>query len=80
MADMKGSCHTVALKVMCRGIHSGLLSQYVAFVHKSRLKNAPVDLSEVIEAVNTFLSPLAEALASGGSFQGTWKPPGPWKE
>jgi predicted nucleotidyltransferase component of viral defense system len=52
--------------------------QWKAFIRKSRMENVPVQLGEVIGCLVLFLGPVAEALASGGSFSKVWKPPGPW--
>ncbi len=53
-------------------------TQWKAFVRKSRMEDVPVQLGEVIGCLALFLGPVAEALASGGSFTKVWRPPGPW--
>jgi predicted nucleotidyltransferase component of viral defense system len=53
-------------------------AQWRAFLRRSRLDAAPLDLSEVVDAVAEFLKPVAAALAAKRAFRGTWKPPGPW--
>ncbi len=53
-------------------------TQWKAFVRKSRMKDVPVQLDEVIGCLTSFLGPVAEALAAGGSFAKVWRPPGPW--
>jgi hypothetical protein len=53
-------------------------TQWKAFVRKSRMEDVPVQLDEVIGCLTSFLRPVAEALATGGSFAKAWRPPGPW--
>ncbi len=54
-------------------------TQWRAFVEKSRLDNAPLDLKEVVNKLASFLVPVATALTSGKTFRKTWLAPGPWK-
>jgi len=52
--------------------------QWQAFLRKSRLNDAPVELAEVVGAVAAFLISPAEAICDGQSFGETWRAPGPW--
>lgn len=54
-------------------------TQWQGFVRKSRLLTAPASFAEVVEAISGFLGPIAEAIANGEIFHGTWKAPGPWR-
>jgi len=53
-------------------------TQWTAFVRKTRLAEAPGDLAAVIEALARFLSPVAEAVATGAPLTKRWRAPGPW--
>ncbi len=53
-------------------------TQWSAYRRKSQLQQAPEDLGDVVRAVADFLSPIAQALAAGQPFAGSWQPPGPW--
>ena len=55
-------------------------AQWRGFLRKNRLKNVPQNLVEVVTAIAAFLTPIAEKLAAGTAFKGTWKAPGPWRE
>lgn len=57
---------------------AGRQTQWAAYRRKSRLEQAPEDLREVVQAVASFLSPIAHTLGSGQQFAGTWQPAGPW--
>lgn len=52
--------------------------QWRGFVRKSRLGNAPSELAEVVEAIASFLGPVAEALNQARTFEDRWQAPGPW--
>ena len=54
------------------------VTQWQAFVRKSRLNDAPADLSVAIESIATFLRPVAQAVESGEPFVAHWNAPGPW--
>ena len=53
-------------------------TQWSAFQRRSRIVDAPNQLANVIELVSLFLLPVANALASGDTFDRTWSAPGPW--
>lgn len=53
-------------------------TQWKGFLRKSRLDDAPPQLSDVVEAIGGFLLPLASALSCGRDFSSVWHPPGPW--
>ena len=56
------------------------------FLTKSKIKNAPVTLSEVAKLIEVFLEKPIKALAQKSGFDGKWKAclpdrqaPGPWR-
>ncbi|MDP3024002.1 MAG: nucleotidyl transferase AbiEii/AbiGii toxin family protein [candidate division Zixibacteria bacterium] len=53
-------------------------NQWSSFIRRTRLENIPGRLTDVVAEISSFLSPLCNALASGKSFRGIWKAPGPW--
>lgn len=53
--------------------------QWSTFVRRSRLADAPPELSRVIEQVRSFLQPLMSALVQGHDFQARWPSDGPWE-
>ena len=53
-------------------------TQWAAFVRKTRLPDAPSELSAVVDTLGRFLSPVAEAIASRNATSKGWKAPGPW--
>lgn len=53
--------------------------QWSAFVRRSRLADAPPELSRVIEQVRSFLQPLMSVLVQGQDFQARWPSDGPWE-
>ena len=53
-------------------------TQWSAFLRTSRLIDTPTHFPEIIESVRGFLQPVAEKLATGEEFAGTWSPGGPW--
>lgn len=55
-------------------------AQWRGFIRRSRIKDAPQNLSDVVAGLATFLTPIAEKLAAGHVFTATWKAPGPWRE
>jgi hypothetical protein len=59
---------------------AGKQTQWRAFVRKSRLGDAPAELPAVVDALGTFLLPVAEAVHGGREFERAWRPPGPWQE
>jgi hypothetical protein len=54
------------------------VTQWDAFVRKSRLTDVPTDLAAVVEVIAAFLNPPATAIAEGRSFSNAWMAPGPW--
>lgn len=55
-------------------------AQWVGFIRKSNLSDAPASLEEVVTAVKDFLGPVTRSLSQGQSFQRTWDAPGPWRQ
>jgi len=54
------------------------VTQWQAFLRKSRLQDAPDDLSAVVQAIAAFLGPPAAALNERHPFPHIWRAPGPW--
>jgi len=52
--------------------------QWRGVLRKNRLQGVPGELAEVIEAINGFLGPVAEALSEGREFTDRWIGPEPW--
>lgn len=53
--------------------------QWIRFVERNELTDAPVGLPEVVPDLREFVGPLAEALSEGDGFGSLWHAPGPWK-
>jgi predicted nucleotidyltransferase component of viral defense system len=53
--------------------------QWKAFVRRGRLRPDDPGLAAVIESLRGFLLPPLCALATGGAFDATWPPGGPWR-
>ncbi len=53
-------------------------TQWIAFIRKAKLVNAPEAFEEVVAAVKVFLQPLIVSLAERQPFQRIWTAPGPW--
>jgi hypothetical protein len=54
------------------------IAQWRAFLRKSRIEDAPDDLAPVIDALGTFLLPIAVSIRKLEGFEFKWKTPGPW--
>lgn len=52
-------------------------AQWRGFIRRSRFEVVE-GLPEVVDALSSFLKPIAVALSLGRSFQGKWTSPGPW--
>lgn len=57
---------------------AGKKTQWTAFCAKNQAYMAKTELQEVIEALTSFLVPVAAAAQKGESFSKHWKPGGPW--
>ena len=55
------------------------IAQWKAFRRRLNPTKCPADLVQVTKLVARFLLPVAQALARGEEFHGTWHPPGPWR-
>lgn len=55
-------------------------AQWLAFVERHQLDDAPREFSNVLEALTAFLQPILEALHQGQSLQRRWHPGGPWSD
>ena len=53
-------------------------AQWVSFLRKSRLEEAPESLGEVVRQIAGFVAPMLGALANDRSFHLNWTHPGPW--
>lgn len=53
--------------------------QWLGFVRKAELPDAPASFGEVVGAIASFLELPAAALIEGRPFYGSWKAPGPWR-
>jgi hypothetical protein len=74
----KAEAHPVALSAAFAKNPTKIL-QWQAFVRKSRLTDAPIDLGPVVDAVASFLLPPAVAISGTQSFDRFWRAPGPWQ-
>ena len=61
------------------GEHPEKLLQWRAFVRRGKLRTGNVNLPEVVTRMHDFLMPLTQALSSGESFAGQWRPKQGWK-
>ena len=57
----------------------GKRAQWAGFLRRNRLDAAPADLAEVVAGIARFLGPVIEAVAHGATFEGRWRPGGPWE-
>lgn len=57
----------------------GTQKQWVAFVKRSQLDNAPKTLDDARELLRSFLLPVATALLAAERFPVSWTAPGPWQ-
>jgi len=53
-------------------------AQWVAFIRRLRLEDAPATLYEAIQVIATFLQPVIQALSERQPFDRRWPPGGPW--
>jgi hypothetical protein len=54
-------------------------TQWRGFIRKSRIESVPGDFGVVVDASESFIGPVADALNSGHIFDGRWHAPGPWR-
>jgi predicted nucleotidyltransferase component of viral defense system len=54
------------------------ITQWQAFLRRSRLTDAPQNLTEAVAHLAVFLGPVIEALSEECPFKKIWKAPGPW--
>ncbi|MFZ1755524.1 MAG: nucleotidyl transferase AbiEii/AbiGii toxin family protein [Caldilineaceae bacterium] len=54
------------------------VTQWQAFVRRSRIETKGADLAQIVADISTFLLPPLQAAANGQSFAASWKPKGPW--
>lgn len=55
------------------------VAQWLAFVRRGRLADAPAGFPEVVGHARVFLQPPAAALTERGEFDWRWPPGGPWQ-
>jgi len=53
-------------------------AQWVAFVRRIQVENAPASLSDVVQCIKAFLQPVIQALIEERPFVQRWLPCGPW--
>jgi predicted nucleotidyltransferase component of viral defense system len=58
---------------------AGKLSQWDAFVRRSRLDTKEINLETVVKAITDFVIPPSSAAAEGKAFAGKWIKGGPWQ-
>lgn len=56
----------------------GKVTQWAAFISKSRLNQAPKELTTVVDTLGAFLLPIVASLLDNRPFDMQWKAPGPW--
>jgi predicted nucleotidyltransferase component of viral defense system len=54
-------------------------AQWIAFINKGIIGDAPEDFVTVMSYIRTFLFPIAQASENGAVFEGAWPQGGPWK-
>lgn len=54
-------------------------TQWNAFRKRTKLPDSPATLQDAVAMISAFLSPVADAIASGRQIIGTWPPLGPWQ-
>lgn len=54
--------------------------QWQAFLRKSSLVDAPVELQDIVAGLGLFLLPVAKAIVAEKVLNQTWEAPGPWKQ
>ena len=59
---------------------AGKLSQWDAFVRRSRLDTKEIDLERVVKVIADFMMPPSIAAAEGKAFLLRWTSGGPWQE
>jgi predicted nucleotidyltransferase component of viral defense system len=60
-------------------LDAGKLSQWDAFVRRSRLDTKEIDLERVVKVIADFMMPPSIAAAEGKAFLLRWTPGGPWQ-
>jgi len=58
----------------------GKRAQWIGFLRRNRLMNAPTELSTVVEAIGAFVLPVLIALRDEVPYQRRWPAGGPWME
>ena len=54
--------------------------QWLGFIKKAKLTDAPGSFDDVARAVKIFLKPIVVSLVERKAFRGIWAAPGPWRE
>jgi hypothetical protein len=57
----------------------GKQTQWLAFLRRTKLVDAPAELQHVVAVLGRFLLPIAQALVEDRAFEQTWTARGPWK-
>ncbi len=56
------------------------LVQWLGFIKKAKLTDAPESFEDVAAAVKVFLEPIVASIVERQRFHGIWTAPGPWRE
>jgi len=62
------------------GTEPARLRQWAAFRRRSRLSTAPENLSDLVQLVHDFATPVLLAIDGKLGFKSTWAPGGPWSD
>jgi len=53
--------------------------QWLGFIKKAKLTDAPESFEDVAAAIKVFLEPIAASIVERQTFHAIWTPPGPWR-
>ena len=53
--------------------------QWLGFIKKAKIADAPGSFEDVAAAVKVFLEPIVASIVEGQTFHGFWTAPGPWR-
>ncbi len=54
-------------------------AQWLGFIKKAKLADAPGSFEEITATVKVFLEPVLASIVDGQAFHGVWTAPGPWR-
>jgi len=58
---------------------AGKKVQWVGFIRKAKLADAPESFEDVVAALKAFLDPILTSIVERQRFRGLWTAPGPWR-